>query len=126
MIRQITDNKLARDFLNSVPFDDYVPEGMEVCNDQTIILGWYDLGLVCCFPCNKHEDNIEIHCACVELYRGKMAINAAHKAFEWIFSNTHYKTIRAMTDHPHVSRFALMCGMKRNNGIFEVQKWADS
>lgn len=125
MIKEIKDNRLARDFLNSVPFDDYVPEDCQVCSDETIVLGWYDPVLVCCFPLNLHKDFAEIHCACVEWYRGKRAIKAARNAFKWIFSNTHYEQIRAMTSERHVSRFAQLCGMSKSNGFYEVRKWAD-
>lgn len=125
MIKQITDSNLARDFLNSVPFDEYIPEGFPVCNDGTIILGWYAPDLVCCFPCNKYTDAIEIHCACLKPYRGTQAIVAAQHAFRWIFENTNYSTIFAETYKKHVAQFASMCGMKRINGRFEVSRWAN-
>lgn len=125
MIKQIHDSKLARDFLNSVPFDEYVPEGLEICCDSTIILGWFDPDLVCCFPFNKHESEIEIHCACLRKYRGKNAVNAARHAFKWIFENTNYNTIFATMQHSHVKRFAAMCGMRKFNGRYEAKSWAD-
>lgn len=126
MIKKITDSNLARDFLNSVPFDAYVPEGFPVCNDDTIILGWYAPDLVCCFPCLKHKEFLEIHCACLKEYRGAPAIVAAQHAFKWIFDNTHYETIRAKTYRKHVARFAILCGATKNNGWHEVRKWVVS
>lgn len=124
MIVEITDSKVARDFLNSVPFDEYVPEGFPICNENTIILGWIDPHLVCCFPFNWCGDDLEIHCACLREYRGKKAVRAAKAAFKWIFDNTKCKTIFADIEHPHVAVFAAMCGMRRINGRFEVKKWA--
>lgn len=70
---------------------------------------------------NKCGDEIEIHCACLREYRGRKAVKAAKAAFQWIFANTKYKTIFAEIDHRHVAAFAAMCGMKRNNGRFEVK-----
>lgn len=124
MIVEITDDKVARGFLNSVPYEEHIPEWLPVCTDRTIILGWIDPHLVCCFPFNKYESEIEIHCACLREYRGKRAIKAAHAAFKWIFDNTQYTTIFAEIKHRHVEAFALMCGMNRVNGRFEVRKWA--
>lgn len=123
MIVEITESKVARDFLNSVPFDAYIPEWFPVCNPATLVLGWIDPHLVCCFPFNKHEDEIEIHCACIREYRGKKAINAAHEAFKWVFEHTPYEKIFAETNHRHVAAFAAACGMKRVDGRFEVTKW---
>jgi hypothetical protein len=124
MIQEIHDSKLARDFLNSVPFDQYVPEDFPVCNPTTIILGWYDPDLVCCFPCQKLRDVVEIHVACVRGYRGKRAVLAAKEAFKWIFSNTSYDSIVANITLKNAKRFAVMCGMRRVNGRFEVTRWA--
>lgn len=124
MIVEIKDSVVARDFLNSVPFDEYVPAGFPVCNPTTIILGWHDPELVCMFPMQIYGDEIEIHCACKRSYRGKRAINAAHAAFDWIFSNTRFKTIYARISQRHVEIFALLCGMVRRGDRFEVTKWA--
>lgn len=121
MIVEITDSAVARDFLNSVPFDEYVPAGFPVCNPTTIILGWHDPDLVCMFPMQIYGDEIEIHCACLREYRGRKAVKAAKAAFKWVFANTKYKTIFAEIDKRHVAAFAVACGMKRNNGRFEVK-----
>lgn len=124
LINQIHDNKLARDFLNSVPFDEYVPDDFPICSENTIVLGWFNPGLVCCFPCQKINDEIEIHVACKKKYRGKVAVKAGKEAIKWIFKNTDYKVIFSEINARNNAVYARLCGLSRVGSRFEVRKWA--
>lgn len=124
MIKQIHDSKLARDFLNSVPFDEYIPKNFPVCCDITIVLGWHDPDLVAMFPFQMYRDAIECHAAILRDYRGKKAVDAGKAAIKWIFENTEYDMIFSRSAHRHGEIYATQCGLKRVNGRLEVSKWA--
>lgn len=126
MIRQITDSAEAREFLNSVPFDEYVPEGFPVCNPLTLILGWYETELLACWPCFIKGDELEMHACCSSEFRGKRAVHACKNAIEWIFSNTPFETVVVYPKIKHGTAYAYMCGFRRNGDRLEVMKWADS
>lgn len=121
MIRQITDSDIAREFLNSVPFDQYVPEGFPVCNPRTIILGWYDPDLIGCFPCNVCGREIEIHVAIKKEHRGSHAVAAGKEAIKWLFENVNCTKIFSEENSRVTSAYAILCGLKRNGKRFEVQ-----
>lgn len=85
-----------------------------------ISLGVYkDNELVGLFPCNISKV-ILIHVCFLPQYRGEFAVQAAHAAFEWIFTHTDYKTIYAYIEFEHAKEFARRCGMIEKNGYFEV------
>lgn len=122
MIRQIKDNNIASKFLNSVPLDQNIPEGMLVVTNNTVILGWFDLNLKACFPCNIWKDMIEIHAAIPQEFRGKQAVIAGKKALEWLFENTDAKKVFSVYKNKQASTYATLCGLNRNGTIFEVNR----
>lgn len=124
MIVEITDSRVARDFLNSVPFDTYIPEDLPVCCHLTIVLGWYDPELVAVFPFQKFKTDIECHAAILKTYRGKKAVDAGKAAIKWIFDHTNYDTIFADSSNRQGEVYASLCGLKRNNNRLEVNRWA--
>lgn len=125
MIVRIHDNNIAREFLNSVPFDAYIPKNFPVCCDITIVLGWYDPGLVAMFPFQTYQDAIECHAAVIREYRGNKAVVAGRSAIKWIFDNTKYDMIFSNSAHRHGEIYASQCGLQRVNGRMEVSRWAD-
>lgn len=124
-IRRIIDSDTARDFLNSVPFDEYVPELFPVCNEQTLILGWFQPNLTACFPCQLFDGHIEVHVAAMREFRGKTAVAAGRAAIAWIFENTAFDRIVGSPNSREAAVNAYLCGMRRNGVIFEISRWAD-
>lgn len=129
LLKLITDNEEARNFLNSVPYPEYVPEGFPAITPVSFILGVYvpkmsGLKLVGAFPFNRLNDGLQMHACFLKEYRGKFAVNAAKQAFEWVWSNTLYEKIYGTENTKLTNLFASMCGAKKNNGMYEVCKWA--
>lgn len=125
MIKPIHSNDEAREFLNSIPFDEYVPEDVQIILPLTLILGWYDQELLACFPCNIREHEIEVHVACKKEIRGKKAVHACREAIKYIFENTRFDRIVGEPKSREASINAYLCGMRRNGDMFEVSRWAD-
>ena len=89
-------------------------------------LGVFDgASMVGLFPCETYPDKFLIHACFLKEYRGRFARTAAKDAFSWIWNNTKYDKIQAYIEPDHVKKYAIECGMKEINGLFEVSKWAD-
>lgn len=115
------DDKEARDFLNSVPYPERVPEWFNINTPVSFALGVYVEKLVGAFPLLKHENAIEINAAFLPEYRGKFAVDAAKEAFTWIWDNTSFRRIIADIQEPHVARYAHRCGMVKKGQLYEVE-----
>ncbi len=125
MIRQIHSNDEAREFLNSIPFDEFISEHMQIIGKSTLVLGWYEPELLACFPCNIREQEIEIHAACKKEIRGKTAVNAGREAIQHIFNTTRFNRVVSEPNSREAARFACLCGMHKVGKRYEVMRWAD-
>ena len=124
MIQRILSSAEAREFLNSVPYPEYVPETLPICCSHTIILGWYVPDLVACFPCQIFGDEIEIHAACNRDIRGANSVVAGTSAIKWIFDKTRFDVIFCEPSSREAAHFAILCGMRRSGGRLEIERWA--
>lgn len=127
MIIRIHSDKVVREFMNSVPYPEHVPEKLSLCNRHTIILGWFENNqLMGCFLFNKINRELQAHPCCRKDFRGKKAVAAGKKALKWIFENTRYsKVFATFTEEKHVCFFAAQCGMTRAGDRYEVKKWVN-
>ena len=124
MIQRILSSAEAREFLNSVPYPEYVPETLPLCCDKTIVLGWYSLGLTACFPCQIFGDEVEIHAACARGFRGSKAVFAGVSAIKWIFDKTRFDVVFCEPSSREAAHFAHLCGMRRTGVRLEINRWA--
>ena len=124
IIKQIASDDDARRFLNSVPYPEFVPDWLPLTTDHSLILGVYSSDLVGAFPLQKHVDCIEIHAAFLPEYRGRFAVDAAHKAFEWIWANTNYKRIIADISDPKIEAVCAALRNGENKQILRGIPWA--
>ncbi len=83
-------------------------------------LGVFDPMLVGLFPCEAYDKDIWIHACFLKTHRGKFAEEAAQSAFEWIWKNTNYTSIKAYIEPDHVKRYAQACGMVPKGDYYEV------
>lgn len=125
MICEIISSTLARNFLNTVGFDEYVPDGFPVCNSKTLVLGWYEDGWQAMFPCFIEDDCLDMHASIRKELRGKQAVTIGKEAIRWIFENTPHEKVVVYPKVRHGSAYAYLCGFRRNGDRFEVTKWAD-
>ncbi len=124
MIIRIHSDKVVREFMNSVPYPEQVPETMKICKSNTIVLAWYIRRQITgLFLFQLFKDAIEIHACFKKEFRGNTAVIAARNAFAWIFKNTKYDRIIAEISEPHVQQYAERCGMFRTGDQYEVGKW---
>lgn len=121
MIKVIESDQEAREFLNSVPYPEHVPDWLPINTVRSFVLGVYTDKLVGCFPLIKHDDAIEINVAFLPEHRGEFAVESARQAFEWIWGNTPFRRIIANIKLPHVERFAEKCGMVKSGNLYEVE-----
>jgi len=92
------------------------PESVSVCAmiDALIFLAVrMDSVPVGCFIFEPHETKFAVHTALLPSCRGRRAIEAGHKALDWVFNNTECKEVSsyAFSDSPHVAWFARMVGL---------------
>lgn len=120
LIARIHDEVIARTFLNSVPFDQFIPDWFPICTDKTVILGWSNPNLIGMFPCNWVGDDLEIHAAFYKQYRGAEAVLAGRSAISWLFDNICVKRIFSVENSKEHSVYATLCGLSRNGKVFEV------
>lgn len=125
MIRPIDSNSEIRDFLKKY-YNEPVPDDFEGITAVSFVLGKYDPDLKGCFPVSTINNELLIHACFKPAYRGKYALKAARQAFDWLFSNTNFSTIKATISDKHIQHFAVACGMTRVNQHHEIRKWADS
>ena len=129
ILRPITDDKECRDFMNSVPYEEYWPENLPAITPISFVLGVYlqkmaGLKLVGAFVFQLHAEFIEAHACFLIDHRGKFALKAARAARGWIFENTHFDKIVLNIKKRHVAVFARLCGFNRVNDRYEVTRWA--
>lgn len=117
----IQSDQEARDFLNSVPYPEYVPEDLPLNTAVSFVLGVYTDRLVGTFPMLKHDEAIEINVAFLPSFRGQFAVDAAKCVFRWIWANTPFRRIIADIYDPHVELYAQRCGMVKKGDLYEVE-----
>lgn len=124
MIQRMFASEEVRQFLNTVPYPEYVPETLPICCDKTIILGWYAPVLIACFPCQIFGDEVEIHAACNRSLRGRKAVFAGVSAIKWIFDKTRFDVVFCEPSSREAAHFAHLCGMRRKGSRLEINRWA--
>lgn len=122
ILKIITDDNECRQFMNSVPYPEYWPETLPAITPVSFVLGVYNPELVGCFPFNIKNGELFIHACFLKEWRGKFAVDALKKAFEWVWENTEFAKISANIGERHVARYARLGGMKPVNGLYEVSK----
>jgi hypothetical protein len=111
---EITDDSCPKDpGVLDIPF--IVKECVNLAVIHENEHGFDTLGVYILVP--KNPSTIEAHTLLTDRCRGAMAVEAGHRAMEWIWENTPYTEITSFTwsDRPHVAWYMNTLGFHKNS-----------